>query len=367
MKIGILSMQRVYNYGSFLQSYALKKMLEGMGHSVKFVDIESVEEKREPVRTTLWEKYLKKIKYIDKYFFKRMEFSKKNAQLNQLFDSWHRDYFNLGKDFSDATGCDAVAIGSDEIFNCDSNSKWGIKGQRFGDIPNVPCVFSYAASCGYTEMKDIAFEDRRIIENALKKMQAISVRDKNTFRFVKEFTGSEPELNLDPVLGFDFKEEVEQGISEGIPDYPFMVVYAYHNRIDSKEEIDMIQKYAKKHGLRTIAIGGSLPWCDEFQVLTPFQVLAYFKNAACIVTDTFHGTVISAKFNKPLGILVRESNANKLEDLIERLCIDEHKIKNISELERILDQPLDYQRCNDVIASEKEHTKKYLKRVLGRE
>ena len=27
-KAGILSMQRIYNYGSFLQAYALKKMME---------------------------------------------------------------------------------------------------------------------------------------------------------------------------------------------------------------------------------------------------------------------------------------------------------------------------------------------------
>ena len=38
MKIGIMSMQRVKNYGSFLQAYALKSTLEKMGNSVEFVD-----------------------------------------------------------------------------------------------------------------------------------------------------------------------------------------------------------------------------------------------------------------------------------------------------------------------------------------
>ena len=37
-KIGILSMQRINNYGSFLQAYAMKTMLEKMGHDVQFVD-----------------------------------------------------------------------------------------------------------------------------------------------------------------------------------------------------------------------------------------------------------------------------------------------------------------------------------------
>ena len=31
-------MQRIYNYGSFLQAYALKKMMEECGAEVEFVD-----------------------------------------------------------------------------------------------------------------------------------------------------------------------------------------------------------------------------------------------------------------------------------------------------------------------------------------
>lgn len=37
-KVGIMSMQRIANYGSFLQVYALRKLLEKEGCSVEFVD-----------------------------------------------------------------------------------------------------------------------------------------------------------------------------------------------------------------------------------------------------------------------------------------------------------------------------------------
>ena len=38
-KIGIMSMQRIINYGSFLQAYGLKKMIESISKSeVEFVD-----------------------------------------------------------------------------------------------------------------------------------------------------------------------------------------------------------------------------------------------------------------------------------------------------------------------------------------
>ena len=34
MKVSIMSMQRIANYGSFLQAYALKKTIETLGHQV---------------------------------------------------------------------------------------------------------------------------------------------------------------------------------------------------------------------------------------------------------------------------------------------------------------------------------------------
>lgn len=37
-KVGILSMQRIQNYGSFLQAYGFKCILEELGCEVQFVD-----------------------------------------------------------------------------------------------------------------------------------------------------------------------------------------------------------------------------------------------------------------------------------------------------------------------------------------
>lgn len=38
MKIGIMSMQRILNYGSILQAYSLKRIVESLGYDVEFVD-----------------------------------------------------------------------------------------------------------------------------------------------------------------------------------------------------------------------------------------------------------------------------------------------------------------------------------------
>lgn len=360
MIVGILSMQRVINYGSFLQAYALKRKLENLGNEVRFIDIES-NKKSDISKKNRFENILNKLHLIDRYLIRRIVDSRKNRELDKAILCAQEKYLGLDKSTMRSTECRAVVIGSDEIFNCDSNSIWGIKGQRFGDIANIDFCVSYAASCGYTGAENIRADDRKTIESGLKKLSHISVRDKNTFNFVKDVSGRAANYNLDPVLIYDFYEEVRQGEKEGIPIEPYMVVYAYHNRIDDEEEIKSIKDYAKNNGLKTIAIGGSLPWCDEFAVLTPFQVLAYFKNAHCIVTDTFHGTVIAAKFNKSVAVIIRDSNYNKLWDLVERLQIQKHIYCKGMDIASILQIRDDYDLCNKEIEKGIKDADEYLK------
>lgn len=348
MKIGIISMQRVKNYGSLLQAFALKRMLEQRGHEVSFIDIKVGADAVTPSRIKRFSFMIKKILLVDKYFFKRVEYSKKNKELDRKFEIYQKDYLLVDKPQLSVDGLDAVLIGSDEIFNCSSKSDIGIDGQRFGLIEGDAFSASYAASCGATSLLDTSENDKQVITRALNNMKAISVRDTNTARFVRNLTGKKPVENLDPVLIYDFKKELN--IVKSSPREPYMVVYAYHNRINTKAEIQAIKGYAKKRGLKTIAIGGSLPWCDEFVVLDPFEVLSYFKNAECIVTDTFHGTVIATKFNKRVAILIRTNNFNKLDDLTRRLCIQKNVAHDASEIERILDNTdFDYSESNEII------------------
>lgn len=369
MQIGIISMQRVYNYGSFLQAYALKHILEEMGHTTAFIDIEQTKnEKSIFPQNKLYKlfKKMRKIKYFDQYFFKRIKLSKKNNEMNCMFQAVQKKYFGIDsahKNFS-AQGFNAVVIGSDEIFNCEPHSPWGVTAQRFGEIPDVGITFSYAASCGYTSIDDMTAKDEVIIRSALQKMKKISVRDQNTADFVKYLLNLDPEVNLDPVFIYGFEKELDEAQRLGVPSYPYMIVYAYHNRIEDLKEIKAIKNYAKKNSLRTIAIGGSLPWCDEFVVLSPFQVLEYFKKAQCIVTDTFHGSVMAIKFNKPFAVLVRNNNRNKLDDLLKRLNATEHKVEDTDDLSKILDKICSYEEANKIIVKEKKRAVRYIQSAL---
>lgn len=355
MKIGILSMQRVYNYGSFLQAYALKTVLNKRGHIVGFVDIEKENLKFKPKTT----KVQRIVQNLDKYLIKRILFSKKNDELNDLLKREQRAILSLTDEKMNADGYDMVVIGSDEIFVADPVGPWGMSSQRFGNIPAVKETISYAASCGYSSLADNSDSDINLMKEGLSQLKSISVRDKNSYEIVHNLTGKIPEVNIDPVLLYDFEEELSQGEKMGYPSYPYMVVYAYHNRISSKAEICAIKKYARNKGLKIICIGGSLPWCDEFAVIHPFQVLAYFKHAECIVTDTFHGSVISAKLNRNFVALIRESNKNKLGYLLNMLSLEDRKISDLAELQDKLENGIDFTKCNEIISKEIAHSISY--------
>ena len=76
MLVGILSMQRIVNYGSFMQAYSLKKMVESLGHKVVFVDYKTnvlIEDRNDKtkrvrrIRCTLFVLF-SRIQFLNQYF-----------------------------------------------------------------------------------------------------------------------------------------------------------------------------------------------------------------------------------------------------------------------------------------------------------
>ena len=131
MKIEILSMQNVNNFGSLLQSYSLSKILREMGHEVYFIDIERRESDYN-LLGKLHNRYeseregasLKsKLKKIDRYTLNRLRIKKTSALQDQLFHEFRYDVLDIKQKIDHADYC---IIGSDEVFNCLSASAWGL-------------------------------------------------------------------------------------------------------------------------------------------------------------------------------------------------------------------------------------------------
>ena len=352
MTIGILSMQRVMNYGSFLQAFALKNTIEQLGNRCEFINIEQgtvfPELRRTPffLLQKAWERYgkwdvLKRIRYTHIF---QQRFSK------EFFGS-------LGVYAHDIEHFDTVVIGSDEVFNFAQRVPWGYTPQLYGRVSNTDKVISYAASFGHTTMADIEHYGVKLeIADALNSMQAISVRDINSYEIVKDLTGKEPQMHVDPVLMFDYSSYVRS-----VREKDYIVIYTYPNRIKKKEEIAAIRTFAKKHNKKLISIGFYFPWCDKTVVPDPFEVLGYIKQADYIITDTFHGSVMSLKFNRPFVALVRPTNKQKMKSLLFQFHLENRIVEDLSYLESTLLSKSDYDLVNTELEKEQFRSLDYLR------
>ena len=146
----------------------------------------------------------------------------------------------------------------------------------------------------------------------------------------------------------------------------YMIIYAYNNRI-SKEEAKCIKELAKEKNLKVYSIGGAQPYADKFIDCSPFEVLAYFKNAEYIITDTFHGSIFSIINNKPFVTLVRKSKGNlygneeKLTYLLNNLKLENRIVYDYKDIKNVLNKKINYTIVNKIIKEERKKTIGYLK------
>ena len=353
MKVGILSMQQITNYGSFLQAYGLKSIIEGLGHQVEFINIIPGEQLPQYRISRLHKIRLMLKRLKVKHPFRQLNCTLK---LHKRFDKEFKPELGV-KPGNNNQHFDVVVIGSDEVFNVAQTTWFGFSTQLFGENLNASKVISYAGCFGATtieKLKELGIDKK--IGELMKKMKAVSIRDKNSMDVVKGLTGKTPHLNIDPVIAYGFDTEVRL---PKIND-KYLLVYTYPGRMNDSKEVKAITEFARGKNLKIITIANYFDWVDEVVTPHPFEVLGYFKNAQYIVTDTFHGAVMSLKYNKLFTVIVRGMNRNKLTFLLEQFGLLSQIATTPDALHAILSCGIDYSKVNDKIEKEREVTLKYL-------
>lgn len=362
-KVGILSMQRIANYGSFLQAYGLKHILEDLGCDVQFVDYHpgetlipadggtGVKRKISKVLEALnYNAPLKeKIKFI-KY--------KKNYSKN------YYPYLDITDEMNYSPELDVLVIGSDEVFNCvQNNTNVGFSQELFGVNNNAEKVITYAASFGNTtveKLKKYGVDSK--VATWLNDIDSISVRDKNSGNVVKELIGKDSVYNVDPVLAYDFIRKCSD-IPITVPEKNYMILYGYAGRF-SQDECKKIREYADSKDLKIFCIGGVQDACDKFIDCNPFQVIAYFQHADCVVTDTFHGTILSVITHRQFASVVRKEgygNAEKMMDLLGSLGLNDRIVDALNLFCDKVEESINYEKVDEIILAERNKSYEYLK------
>ena len=361
-------MQRVVNYGSFMQAYALKKVVEAAGHRVTFCDFKAGTARHLGVKVkkiTVWHKIfnLRKLIIIPNSYLAYRRF---RQQLTQCYTkhAWPALGINAIRHF-DYSG-DLMIIGSDEVFNYTQNHAFGFVPALFGHGLTAKSIISYAASAGYANANDVVVDSMQAdLTAGFAKFDAISVRDHNTFELVSTYAKQPVHYTIDPTLLVDFSEETPN--APIAPDY--LLVYAYGGRIDAAIDVKKITQYAKTKKLRVVSVGFYNDWCDENLVVKPFDLLAVFKHASYVVTDTFHGTIFSIKYSKPFVSIIQGenkwgSNASKVGFLLQQLNLSNRIINSADDLASDLNALIDYDAVNKKLTALRDQSLQFLHNEL---
>lgn len=350
MTVGLLSMQRVHNYGSFWQAYCLKKMIEDNHCTVDFIDIIPGKENTRAVYKKSFS--FSKLKRIPYYWFQRKK--------HNIFAEAQKSMLGCMNEPNYRTDYDAIIIGSDEVFNFVQNSPWGFSPQLYGAMDNNN-INSYAACFGYTTLDDIENSGvKKTISSALSNLKNISVRDQNSFNIVYDLTGRKPALHLDPVVIGDLP----------LTDLPilnaerYILVYSYDFRFSDKSIIEQIKEIARREKCKIYSVGFYQDWCDKNIITDPVKLLSYFYNAQYVVTDTFHGTIFSIRCRKKFIAVIRDSNKQKLQDLLLRLGLENRIVSDTEEVSNILHEVIDYDAFENLRVNERTRTNDYIRLCL---
>lgn len=366
MHIGIMSMQRVENYGSYLQAYALRKTLEAMGHQVEFVDYFPESPIAEPPKPQTSDRPLIRILKMLSPTYRTWR--KKQIHSNQTFHAFIHTYrtqwlpiLGVSEKPNYLPSLDALVIGSDEVFNCTQPEKRvGFSRQLFGKDHQSKFLISYAASFGSTSLEKIKhYQIGAELTSLLSDFDYISVRDENSAQLIHTLLGINVPIHIDPVLLYPFPEVKQINVSMK----NYIVIYAYAGRL-TQAEIDVIQRFAQKTGKKLISLGFWQSFCDDYVVASPLEALAYIRHADYVLTDTFHGTIFSMIGAVPFGTIVRESNYQKLNSLLQQFGLENRQIKNPEDIESILLKSVDFLILKKKLQAERVKAMEYLRQAL---
>lgn len=305
-KIAIYTIQN-YNFGNRLQNYATQSVLRAFGYEVVSLRNYPLSSHKwinnNGILSTIYSE-LKNLKLEYKYFIK--DKTKKNFYLfDKRYIKFSNDYIAYS-DVSNGLGNKyaAIIVGSDQVWN--TSFKW-LSINAF--LPfYAPCKISFSASFGV----DSISHDEKIVD-CLKKFQKLSVREDVGAKIIKELTGRNATVLVDPTMLLPSQEwrkisKKPKGAKE-----KYVLTYFLSPKCDAaKKQLEVLSKDRSVHELLNADD-------DIARLAGPSEFLWFFDHADVILTDSFHACVFSFLFNKPFIVYDRNWNEGNMNSRLETL------------------------------------------------
>jgi len=356
MKVGILTVVRVVNYGTFLQAYALQDAVRQLGHECSFLGYSHGHAPGAKMHERHTGRMLARARRLLRNPHLRTRWL--NLQKSGCFRRYVDAYLNLSNQSISDCDCDVVVVGSDEVWNF-LNSPIGYEPAFFGQGNAQARLVAYAPSFGFAAIEDI--ESHGLggpITAGLKSFTALSSRDRNTQAIIEQLMGTTVPMVLDPTLAFGRYDALTQATDLS----NYILVYAYGTH-PNRDEISSLRDFARYTAKKLVSVGIFHDWCDININADPRAFLALYKAADYVVSSTYHGTIFAIMNRKPFCSLVGV-NRNKLGFLLSDLGLSDRIAQAPSGIEAILMRDPDYQMVASRLDTRMELSRSYLRGAI---
>ncbi|MBR2722395.1 MAG: polysaccharide pyruvyl transferase family protein [Clostridia bacterium] len=344
MKIGIRTVFKTENCGSYLQAWALKEQLSSDGNIVYFSD-----HRRE------YDKFTKKLISVIKCCV-RFKFERARGILKKRSD-FKRHQRNLQVE-AQGNESDIYFFGSDTLWNLESDFFAQNISFFTGADLDKPC-YTYSMSIASTSREEF-LKHSNVVKN-IQKFKKIAVRDSHTEGVLQEFYPAESIVRtVDPTLLFDKDTYIRNFATRKISERKTLVLY-YFGSLPRNIWAE-VQKFARKRNLQIVYIGLHDKEYDLSVVASPENFISAFANAEYIFTNTFHGCVFSTIFNKQFA--TDGIHKKKIEGFLEEFSLLDRVVASAEDLEKVMETPVDYERVNALVNEKRKASVEYLEACI---
>ena len=353
MKVGILTFPHSPSLGAMLQMNALYHAIQELGHDVEIINYvsETVNHKQKSKVTA---KSIV-ISILSALFLKNSKpsFQEFENSLRMFPDEASSDSEMLE---AVAARYDRIIVGSDQVWNQivtgnDLNFYLAF-------CPDRTKKASYAASFGNTEVEK---DQETQIAELLNQFTYLSVREKQGQKIVKDLTGREASVVLDPTLLVS-RDYLLSQMTPCRRKRKYVLFFCIKPSPTLKERAEA---YAKEYGFELVTIGGRMkdrfnPFKHPQYGVGPREFLGLVREAQCVFTNSFHGLAVSIALQTNFYVEYSTDTNSRLINLVELLDLHDRVAGN----QKLRSVDVDYRAVEQKLEVQRQYSLAFLKEIL---
>lgn len=354
MKVGILNVQWLNNYGSIMLAYCMQKKFDLMGIESEIIDFRPhAPNANGEIPSAHKEEKASTFGKIEKCEEFREQFMRRTAPVIGTLDAEKMDY-------------SAIIVGSDTVWTPLRVNDVEARMYYLDFLGNKKIRrISWAASIGSEDKSDLEIMADHL-KPRLNNFDFISVRERETTAFVQSLTDKEVFHAMDPALTLDKEDYSEILPGTTYPGEKYIYAFLFD---DLQGGYDTINELSERTGLKVV---GNVKTPEKLKNILlntdddgPAEFFERIMNAEYVITDSYHACIFAMLAKKPFVCYTRYRSGIRVRNLLEDLGLEKRFLLSDEMGTDLLLEKIDYGKVFKIRDAWKAKTEDFLRKALS--